>query len=144
MVDFREAKYPWGNEPPEGRALFDQSWDLFQPVAPTQPVGQYAPNGYGLHDMAGSVWEWTQTLYYNYETQEASEDARVRAVVRGGSWGSQAEELFEWPFVEIMRLVCGQTSLEVWAFAVFEILLANDLDVICMWFSLIQKNSSTV
>ena len=89
----RDAKYPWGNESPEGRALFDQSWDLFQPVAPTEAVGQYAPNGYGLHDMAGSVWEWTQTLYYNYETQEASEDARVRAVVRGGSWGSQADEL---------------------------------------------------
>ncbi|MEC8379557.1 MAG: SUMF1/EgtB/PvdO family nonheme iron enzyme [Myxococcota bacterium] len=88
-----DAKFPWGDDPPEGRALFGQEWDLFQPIAPTQPVGQYAPNGYGLYDMAGSVWEWTQTLYYNYETQEASEDARVRAVVRGGSWGSPEDEL---------------------------------------------------
>ena len=89
----KEAEYPWGNAPPDGRAHFGQEWELFQSVAPTVPVGQFAPNGYGLYDMAGSVWEWTQTLYYNYEAQDPNSTARMRAVVRGGSWGSPAEEL---------------------------------------------------
>jgi formylglycine-generating enzyme required for sulfatase activity len=32
----------------------------------TSPVGRYPPNGYGLVDMIGNVWEWTVDWYQAY------------------------------------------------------------------------------
>ncbi len=47
----------------------------------THPVGQKRANGYGLYDMTGNVWEWSQDCY---------DDCSVR-VLRGGSWGGYSE-----------------------------------------------------
>lgn len=87
------AQYPWGDEDPSSRASFGMEWRSSEAPAPTLPVASFQPNGYGLYDMAGSAWEWTQTLYHNYLDQMPLSDTRVRAIVRGGSWGSPKEEL---------------------------------------------------
>jgi gliding motility-associated lipoprotein GldK len=66
----------------------------------TAKVGSYAPNDYGLYDMAGNVAEWTSAAYHpsaymfehdlepNYEYNAKPDDPPLlkRKVVRGGSW----------------------------------------------------------
>src|SRR5262249_23216014 len=63
-------------------------WEGKQPA----PVGSFAANAFGLHDMAGNVWKWIEDCYHQtYEgvPQDGAPwitaDCRTR-VVRGGSW----------------------------------------------------------
>jgi len=66
--------------------------DYADGFADTAPVGRFAPNGWGLHDMAGNALEWCQDWYdrASYATAPAVDPSGPRAgderSLRGGSW----------------------------------------------------------
>ena len=85
--------YPKGEQIEKSQANFFSS--------DTTPVMSYAPNGYGLYDMAGNVYEWCQDWYgYHYYETSASEPHNpkgplqgVYRVLRGGCWKSLQEDM---------------------------------------------------
>ncbi len=92
--------YPWGDGIHSSKANYGRN------VGDTTPVGTYLPNGYGLYDMAGNVWEWCLDEYnkdfYRTSPREnplagaPSVDRLINnftdvnpntyRVIRGGSW----------------------------------------------------------
>ena len=76
-----QKPYPWGSaREPDGIPRMKTFVGTF-PDHPAEPVGTvaadaFAPNGFGLHNMTGNVWEWTSGRF-------GPEDDR--GVIRGGS-----------------------------------------------------------
>jgi len=102
-----EMEYPWGDDPPKTGKVYRVNYgpgvnhfvwkkDGYEYTA---PVGSYPPNGYGLHDMAGNVWEWCQDWYDDkyYEKSPSNNprgpDKSWNGVIRGGCFGSGPEHL---------------------------------------------------
>ena len=91
-------RYPWGNEIDPTSCVY-----LSDPEAKrergTRPTGTYAPNGYGLYDMAGNVWEWVSDWYDpDYYSLSDLKDPRgpqsgALRIVRGGSWVNHDVEM---------------------------------------------------
>lgn len=85
--------YPYGDDIEKSQANFFSS--------DTTGVMSYAPNEYGLYDMAGNVYEWCQDWYgYNYYEHSFQEPINpagplqgVYRVLRGGCWKSLKEDL---------------------------------------------------
>jgi formylglycine-generating enzyme required for sulfatase activity len=77
--------YPWGLRwpPPKGAGNFcpDLEVDSYEH---TSPVGSFAANAFGLHDMGGNVWEWCMDWYTSQSRQ--GDDWAGRLVARGASW----------------------------------------------------------
>ena len=81
------TKYSFGDSKSElgGYAWYDENSG-----GRTHPVGEKKPNGWGLYDMHGNVWEWCQDWHDDYPSGSATDPTGAASgslrVSRGGSW----------------------------------------------------------
>lgn len=61
----------------------------------SHPVGEKRPNGLGIYDMSGNVWEWVSDLYQSPLSSQNVEGALAgsKRVMRGGSWYNDAKNV---------------------------------------------------
>lgn len=96
-----DPRFPWGDEEPDDAAFLP--CNIWQGRFPdentkadgwmaTSPVGSYAPNGAGLYDLAGNVWEWTADAFHVRslarvaKARNSQAKAQNEKVMKGGSF----------------------------------------------------------
>jgi formylglycine-generating enzyme len=95
------ARFAWGDEFAPGGRMMANTWQGEFPwqnlrgdgYEGTSPVGSFAPNGYGLYDMTGNVWEWTSDHFATHGAADAPccappvapGERFPRRVIKGGS-----------------------------------------------------------
>ncbi|WP_199246030.1 formylglycine-generating enzyme family protein [Leifsonia sp. AG29] len=94
------AKYPWGDAEVDDNGWLANIWQGVFPIVNTEddgylttaPVRSFAPNGYGLWQMVGNVWEWCADWYSpDYYRRSPAQDPAgpvkgTSRVMRGGSY----------------------------------------------------------
>jgi sulfatase modifying factor 1 len=75
-------KYPWGDAPPDGHTCWKHPGGSCE-------VGQYAEGAFGLLDITGNVWEWTESWYGKYPWPPLD---GLNKVYRGGSWSRRFDK----------------------------------------------------
>ncbi|MGI9433811.1 MAG: formylglycine-generating enzyme family protein [Geminicoccaceae bacterium] len=96
-----ETRYPWGNEEPDDeRKIFCNIWQGSFPETNqcldgqygTAPVQSFDPNGFGLFNMSGNVWEWCSDRFrvrsLRRAARERNQEAEIHGeqVLKGGSF----------------------------------------------------------
>lgn len=88
-----EAEFAWGDELTPGGRHMANTWQGSFPhenfvedgFPRTSPVTAFPPNGYGLHDMIGNVWEWTDDWFTSRHPPHASKPCCLPRNPRGGA-----------------------------------------------------------
>lgn len=108
-------RFPWGDaDPVKDRAVRANIWQGRFPdqnteedgYAATAPVGSFEPNGYGLYDMAGNVWEWCSD-YYRPDAYRGLGSTKTCINPKGPSSGFDPRE----PYAGAKRVIKGGSFL---------------------------------
>jgi formylglycine-generating enzyme required for sulfatase activity len=86
------AEFAWGDELTPGGRHLANTWQgdfprqnlITDGYRRTSPVTAFPPNGYGLHDMIGNVWEWTADWYSPGHEADAGKPCCIPSNPRGG------------------------------------------------------------
>jgi formylglycine-generating enzyme len=112
--------FPWGDAPPQSLPDYERRWR----TGP-EPVGQSAPNGFGLYDICANVHEWCadwyQSDYYavSPEHNPRGPENGERRVSRGGSWRHH---------VKVTRCAARSSIPPAFQYADYGFRVACDLD----------------